>query len=98
MPHIIYCLEILAYVNNTTWYCRKRTDSQYWEDSYTYFDADLQVQSVNNSTARPVAQYISSPGGNNKVFENLIWLISTNRDQSLLMLHQHLQGMTHKFY
>ena len=64
----------------------------YWNLSYTHFDADLQIISTNNETARPVARYASSPGGNNRVLENLIWSIASNRDQALLMLHQYVQG------
>ena len=75
-----------------TWFTRKMTEKDYWNLSYTHFDADLQIISTDNETARPVARYISSPGGNNHVLENLIWSISTNRDQSLLLLHQYVQG------
>ena len=63
-----------------------------WEWSFTHFDADLQVISTDNSTAQPVPRYHHSPGGNNLVLENLVWLISSNRDQALLMLHQFQQG------
>lgn len=53
----------------------------------------MQIESVNNSVARPVPKYNSSPGGNNKTLENLIWLISLNKEQALLLLHQYTQGI-----
>ena len=86
-------LEILSVTNNTAWYHRYCTESKFWRDSFTYFDADMQVESTNNQTARPVAQYRSSPGGNNATLENLIWLIADNRDQALVLLHQYQQGI-----
>ena len=83
----------MARENNVTWFCRKMVGRDYWNHSYTHFDADLQVISTNNSTAQPVPRYHQSVGGNNLVLENLIWSISQNRDQALLMLHQHIQGI-----
>ena len=71
-----------------------QSEMDYWEWSFTHFDADLQVISVDNSTAQPVPRYNQSPGGNNYVLENLIWLISSNQDQSLLLLHQYVQGIS----
>ena len=82
----------MAQTNNFAWYHRYCTPTTFWRDSFTYFDADLQVESVNNEVARPVAKYNISPGGNNDTLEKLIWLIAENRDQGLLLLHQYQQG------
>ena len=60
--------------------------------SFTYYDCDYKVVSYNNETAKPVPKYHHSPGGNNEILENLIWLISSNKDQALLLLHQYQQG------
>ena len=84
----------MSHSNNLTWYCRQAADKTYWEWSFTHFDADLQVISTDNSTAQPVPKYFQNPGGQdtNYILENLIWSISSNRDQSILMLHQMIQG------
>ena len=66
--------------------------AKYWSESFTYYDVDYTPISTNNSEAKPVPKYHHKPGGQVEVFENLIWLISSNKDQSLLMLHQHKQG------
>ena len=97
--NMVFILEILSHNNNKIWAVRK-SDSTYWEWSFTHFDADMQVTSVDNSTAQPVPKYYQDPeiGSDSAetdpkmVQENLVWLISSNRDQSLLMLHQYTQG------
>ena len=89
----------MARNNNIIWATRK-SNPRNWEWSFTHFDADLQVTSVDNSTAQPVPKYQQDPeiGSDSAetdpkmVQENLIWLISSNRDQSILMLHQFTQG------
>ena len=98
-----YNLEILSHSNNLIWATRKG-DPKYWELSFTHFDADMQVTSVDNSTAQPVPKYQHDPEigsesaetNPNMVHENLIWLISSNRDQAILMLHQFTQGQLSK--
>ena len=62
------------------------------QQSFTYYDADYNVLSRNNDVAKPVPKYHHNPGGNNKTLENLIWLISSNKDQAILILHQYQQG------
>ena len=71
---------------------RYRVSPRHCERSRTYFDADFNVISENNEEARPVQKYRTEPGGSLRLIENLLWLISSNPDQTLLVLHQYQQG------
>ena len=66
--------------------------AKFWSESFTHYDADYTPISTNNATAQPVPKYVHKPCGASEVFENLIWLITSDKDQSLLLLHQHKQG------
>ena len=70
--------------------------SKFWSESFTYYDVDYTPISTNNATARPVPKYVHKPCGPLEVYENLIWLITSDKDQSLLLLHQHKQGIFEK--
>jgi len=65
---------------------------KFWNSSHTYYDADHQPISTNNAVAKPVPKYSTKVHSDMDVLENLIWLISSNKDQSLLVLHQYQQG------
>lgn len=66
--------------------------AEYWNSSLTYYDADHQPISTNNTAPQPVPKYSTDIYSEMDVLENLIWLISSNRDQSMLILHQFMQG------
>ena len=91
-----YFSEILADANNATWRSRYRVSPQHCDKSFTFFDADFNIISTDNPTARPVQKYRSSPSACCSRLENLLWLISENKDQTILLLHQYTQGMSHK--
>ena len=82
----------MAQTNNITWATRTKVNPARWNESKTWYDADYVPISIGNQEARPVPKYFSQPGGNNAAIENLVWLITSNRDQSMLMLHQYQQG------
>ena len=66
--------------------------AKFWNSSATFYDADHQPISTNNPTPRPVPKYSTDISSEMDLLENLIWLISSNKDQSLLILHQFMQG------
>ena len=84
--------EILADANNRTWRGRTMLPTRLWNESLTYYDADGQVLSRNNTTPRPIPKYHLNVCGTMDRLEDLIWLISENKDQSILLLHQFRQG------
>ena len=64
------------------------------ETSTTHYDADF-VPIAFNAEPKPVAVYDHDAtlyAGTTHLMENLIWLIASNRDQALHMLHMQLQG------
>ena len=85
----------MADANNRTWRGRKLIPAFRWNHSYTHYDADFQPISTNNSVTQPVPKYVGKVSSDMHILENLIWLISSNKDQSLIMLHQYQQGMSH---
>ena len=86
----------MAYSTFYTWRFRRYTNAQFWNSSLTYYDADGFPISVDNSEPRPVPRYVHKIAVDMKIPENLVWLISSNKDQAMLMLHQQRQGMNHK--
>ena len=82
----------MSATNNFCWRTRRMVPLAYCEKSFTYYDVDYNVVSRNNEVAKPVPKYNHNPGGNNGVLENLIWLISSNKAQAILILHQYQQG------
>ena len=83
----------MADSTNQTWRDRSMIPSKFWNLSTTYYDADYQPISVNNAVPRPVPKYAGDIVSDMHILENLIWLISSNKDQSMLILHQFHQGM-----
>ena len=84
---------MVAQTNTRIWLCRTAIKSL--RDSYTYYDADLRPISTNNAEPRPIRNYyhdVEMFDSTNKTMENLIWLISSAKDESLLVLHQNIQG------
>ena len=64
--------------------------------SFTRYDADYMPISVNNTSLRDVHAYYSAMEcfeSYNQHMEDIIWLISSARDESHLVLHQHVQGI-----
>ena len=83
-------LEIAAASVNKIWRSRRQAGV---ESSFTYFDADYQIESVQNEEARPLPIYHTDPSTYaNRTMENIVWLISSNKDQALNILHQVIQG------
>ena len=84
------CSEIAACGINSIW--QSRTVQSKLETSTTHYDADM-VPIAFNATPRKMAVYNHDPSFyQNEAMENLVWLISSNRDQALHILHQSLQG------
>lgn len=83
----------MASATNRTWRGRETIPSKYWNSSYTYYNADGFPISRNNPTTRPIPRYGLDVCSDMSVLENLVWLISSNKDQSLILLHQIQQGI-----
>ena len=93
---------MLAQVNNRIWQRRHPITSM--RSSFIYYDADYQPISTGNEQARPIRNYYHDVGAfagvisetqnetRNEIIENIVWLISSAKDESLLVLHQHIQG------
>ena len=82
----------MADSNNRSWRTRTPIPSKYWNESHTYYDTDGQPISTNNTMPQPVPKYSQEVCGEMKHLEDLIWLISENKDQAILVLHQFRQG------
>ena len=83
----------MAQVTNFIW--QVRTSVRTRRESRTYYDADNKPISTDNEQPRPIRNYyhnVECYTNTNATMENIIWLISSSKDESLLVLHQNVQG------